>query len=214
MPLVTKLSGVRSKLSRPRGIVYHPGRPSLSIGPLAVRLTTAPGHVRAYAETLAGVARLSSTIHGIGSATTDAIVNTALQWFTKTGTLQRTQRLGANSSNSISGSFFQPLTPANTLFDPRVIYDQYNGRFAVTPEFPSGTYAYFTTIDATGAAAYPYIVGPSYYGTLQNDNRTLNCASRFGVAASVIVPNCGVLTKRFGVPRLVRFRALKSSARN
>jgi len=52
-----------------------------------VRLTTAPGHVRAYAETLAGVARLSSTIHGIGSPTTDAIVNTALQFVDTTDPL-------------------------------------------------------------------------------------------------------------------------------
>ena len=52
-----------------------------------VRLMTAPGHVRAYAETLAGVARLSSTIHGIASPTTDAIVNTALQFVDTTDPL-------------------------------------------------------------------------------------------------------------------------------
>src|SRR5206468_12998933 len=50
--------------------------------------------------------------------------------------------------------------------------DQYNGRFTTTPEYPEGTYAYFTTLDSQGKAAYPYIVGPSYYGVLQNDNRT------------------------------------------
>jgi hypothetical protein len=62
--------------------------------------------------------------------------------------------------------------------------DAYNGRFAVTPEFPQGTYAYFTTLDSLGNAAYPYIVGPSYYGTLQNDNRT----------QTVSVPGTGVST--------------------
>jgi hypothetical protein len=46
-----------------------------------VRLTTSPGsHLRAYAETLAGIARLSSTLRGIGSPTTDAIINTALRF--------------------------------------------------------------------------------------------------------------------------------------
>src|SRR5207253_8552086 len=35
-----------------------------------------------------------------------------------------------------------------------------------------------------------------------------------GVAASVMVPNCGVFTKRSGVPRLTWFKALKNSARN
>ncbi len=44
--------------------------------------------------------------------------------------------------------------------------DAYNGRFAVTPEYPSGTYAYYVTIDSTGASAYPYIIGPNYYGVL------------------------------------------------
>lgn len=48
--------------------------------------------------------------------------------------------------------------------------DVYNGRFAVTPEYPSGTYAYSATIDAGGAPAYPYIVGPRYYGVLDNGN--------------------------------------------
>ncbi len=43
--------------------------------------------------------------------------------------------------------------------------DAYNGRFAVTPEYPAGTYAYYATIDELGASAYPYAVGPSYNGT-------------------------------------------------
>jgi len=50
--------------------------------------------------------------------------------------------------------------------------DAYNGRFTITPEYPQGTYSYFKTLDSLGAAAYPYIVGPQYYGQLQNDNRT------------------------------------------
>lgn len=44
--------------------------------------------------------------------------------------------------------------------------DQYNGRFGVTPEFPTGTYAYFVTIDASGTPAFPYYLGPQYYGTV------------------------------------------------
>jgi len=42
--------------------------------------------------------------------------------------------------------------------------DQYNGRFCKTPEYPNGTYAYFITINANGQPAYPYIIGPQYYG--------------------------------------------------
>lgn len=42
--------------------------------------------------------------------------------------------------------------------------DSHNGRFCVTPEFPSGTYAYFATVDANWNSAYPYAVGPTFYG--------------------------------------------------
>ena len=42
--------------------------------------------------------------------------------------------------------------------------DEYNGRTCVTPEYPSGTYAYFVTIDANGDPAYPFIMGPKYRG--------------------------------------------------
>lgn len=48
--------------------------------------------------------------------------------------------------------------------------DQYNGRFTVTPEYPLGTYAYFATIDVAGESAYPYLIGPEYYGVVANDN--------------------------------------------
>jgi hypothetical protein len=41
--------------------------------------------------------------------------------------------------------------------------DQYNGRTCVTPEYPGGVYAYFTTIDGSGNSAFPYSVGPDEY---------------------------------------------------
>ena len=48
--------------------------------------------------------------------------------------------------------------------------DIYNGRFCVTPEYPDGTYAYFATVDDNWNSAYPYIVGPSYYGDVAMEN--------------------------------------------
>lgn len=42
--------------------------------------------------------------------------------------------------------------------------DDHNGRFCVTPEYPNGTYAYFCTVDASHNSAYPYVVGPTFYG--------------------------------------------------
>lgn len=42
--------------------------------------------------------------------------------------------------------------------------DELNGRWGVTPEFPQGTYAYFTTIDASGKPVYPYNMGRRFHG--------------------------------------------------
>lgn len=42
--------------------------------------------------------------------------------------------------------------------------DVHNGRFCITPEYPLGTYCYFATVDANHNSAYPYAVGPTYYG--------------------------------------------------
>jgi hypothetical protein len=42
--------------------------------------------------------------------------------------------------------------------------DYYNGRYCVTPEYPTGTYAYFLNTDANGNASYPNAVGPKFYG--------------------------------------------------
>lgn len=42
--------------------------------------------------------------------------------------------------------------------------DEHNGRFCITPEYPEGTYAYFCTVDEKRNSAYPYAVGPTFYG--------------------------------------------------
>jgi hypothetical protein len=50
--------------------------------------------------------------------------------------------------------------------DPDVL-DVHNGRFCVTPEYPEGTYAYFATIKEDWTSAYPYAVGPNFYGEFE-----------------------------------------------
>ncbi len=50
--------------------------------------------------------------------------------------------------------------------------DEHNGRFCITPEYPQGTYAYFATVDANWNSAYPYVVGPTYYGTVTGSKVT------------------------------------------
>ena len=44
------------------------------------------------------------------------------------------------------------------------ILDEHNGRFCVTPEYPEGIYCYFATVDENWNSAYPYAVGPTFYG--------------------------------------------------
>lgn len=48
--------------------------------------------------------------------------------------------------------------------------DEHNGRFAVTPDSPGGTYAYYATTAANSTSAYPYLVGPTYRGVADTAN--------------------------------------------
>jgi hypothetical protein len=68
------------------------------------------------------------------------------------------------------------------------VLDEYNGRFCVTPEFPNGTYAYFTTINELGtedfsgykSPVFPYLIGNKFkskpnefnYKKISNQNDT------------------------------------------
>ncbi|MGB5848576.1 MAG: hypothetical protein WBH40_08815, partial [Ignavibacteriaceae bacterium] len=59
-----------------------------------------------------------------------SVVNTSIEWFTKAGVQQNSQSLA---------SFFASLTPLTGTFDPKVIYDQYAGRFVVVTLEKVGT---------------------------------------------------------------------------
>jgi len=48
--------------------------------------------------------------------------------------------------------------------------DEHNGRLCITPEYPNGVYAYFVTLDSNFKAAYPYVLGISYYGLIPAGN--------------------------------------------
>jgi len=55
----------------------------------------------------------------------------------------------------------------NYVFHPEEFYlDEHNGRFAITPEYPEGIYAYYATVDENHNSAYPYAVGPTFYGNV------------------------------------------------
>ena len=50
--------------------------------------------------------------------------------------------------------------------------DQYNGRFCKTPDYPTGRYCYFVTIDSTedGGALFPYVLGPDFNSVVDTWN--------------------------------------------
>lgn len=68
------------------------------------------------------------------------------------------------------GTFDEDYTWVPNINSGKTYLDQNNGRFCVTPEYPQGTYAYFTTIDASGNPAYPYIIGKNYYSIPVDSN--------------------------------------------
>lgn len=50
--------------------------------------------------------------------------------------------------------------------------DEHNGRFCVTPEYPEGIYCYFATVDENWNSAYPYVIGPEFYGNVDGGSVT------------------------------------------
>lgn len=52
--------------------------------------------------------------------------------------------------------------------------NEQNVRWCVTPEYPSGTYAYFTTINTDGTPAYPYTTGRQYFGSPTGGSTTIS----------------------------------------
>jgi YHYH protein/FG-GAP-like repeat len=66
--------------------------------------------------------------------------------------------------------------------------DEHNGRFAVTPDYPSGTYAYYVTIYEDGTNAFPYYMGFKYYGVAATENITQQARVRINEPTTAIVP--------------------------
>ncbi len=65
------------------------------------------------------------------------------------------------------------LTPG-THFD----LNEYNVRWCVTPEFPEGTWAYFSCIATDGTPVFPYNISRYYFGTVQGANNVALPANR------------------------------------
>ncbi|WP_395062858.1 YHYH protein [Flavobacterium sp.] len=66
--------------------------------------------------------------------------------------------------------------------------DVHNGRFCITPEYPNGIYCYFATVDANHNSAYPYLIGPTYYG-----NKTGAKVTTVTETTSTYTPSLGLV---------------------
>ncbi len=73
--------------------------------------------------------------------------------------------------------------------------DEHNGRFCKTPEYPGGIYCYFCTVNANQNSAYPYVIGPTFYG-VKNVQRVTTIGETTTVyspsAVSSIIDNIGL----------------------
>lgn len=66
--------------------------------------------------------------------------------------------------------------------------DEHNGRFCITPEYPNGIYCYFATVDADWNSAYPYVVGPYFYG-----NKSASKVTTIGEAVTTYTSTTSIL---------------------
>ena len=79
---------------------------------------------------------------------------------------RNSSRVGPSTTTYPIGTFIDDYT----FTDGSGTLDHNNGRFCVTPEYPDGTYAYFTTVDSNGDPLFPYLVGKNYYSLPLDSN--------------------------------------------
>jgi trimeric autotransporter adhesin len=106
-------------------------------------------------------------------------------------TTATTRLYGPTMSAYVAGTFVEDYVYTSGSGD----LDAHNGRFCVTPEYPSGTYAYFVTIDASLTPQYPFVIGPTFYGTVQSGNTGTGGHNTIPTGATLYSPNSILGTK-------------------
>jgi YHYH protein len=105
---------------------------------------------------LIGWAYDGNPIYGPYGYTNPLDISSGISRITSKYTLNVTRTNGPNTSQYPLGTFVEDYSLNSGMLD------EYNGRYCLTPEFPNGTYAYFTTINFNGTPAFPYILGKKY----------------------------------------------------
>jgi len=90
-------------------------------------------------------------------------------------------------TNSLTGQKYQQ----GVDFD----LNEWNTRWCVTPEFPAGTWAYFTSIASNGTPVFPYNIGRTFFG-----NATGNTVTSFGETVTTNFVGGGNLTSTLAAP--------------
>ncbi len=111
----------------------------------------------------------------LGDLTDDYVWDESPTWDSSTAyaiyeTVRNSSNVIYEATAAISSGGSQPTHTSGTTSNWKYIgvvgsLDAHNGKFAVTPEYPNGTYAYFMTQTSGGVPVYPYIIGPQFFGT-------------------------------------------------
>lgn len=156
-----------------------PGTYHYHQAPIALLNQLDPGNTGQHHSPLLGFALDGYPIYGpYGYANADGtggIVRETSSYALRTDMTQRTTLPNGTTASSAGPDVSTQYPLGYYLEDYKFVpnsgtLDQYNGRFVVTPEFPGGTYAYFTSFDATMTSVFPYLVGPQYYGIVDTNN--------------------------------------------
>jgi hypothetical protein len=101
---------------------------------------------------------------------------------------------GTNSIENRPAEFDFGFFVEDYIFNGSGDLDEYNGRFGKTPEFPQGTYAYFSTVEinpfdfSSLVGRFPYFIG-NYYRSNFNQLQNLLLNQSFDFNSSNLVRN-------------------------
>jgi hypothetical protein len=76
--------------------------------------------------------------------------------------------------NAYLGDLTNSLTGTNYQQGVDFDLNEYNVRWCYTPEFPTGTYAYFVCISSNGTPVFPYNIGRCFFGNPTGNATTLS----------------------------------------
>ena len=168
----------------------------------------APAALYTFAYTTAGHGvRTVQDGYALGDLVQDNIWDNSDLWLSTESyaiheTVKNASDIIYEATAAISSGGSQPVHTSGTTSNwkyigPKGSLDAYNGRFAVTPEYPNGTYAYFMTQDGSGNPVYPYVIGPRFYGVPLFEGSTvpdLPTVFPSGAEGNVVLSDTGTIS--------------------